>query len=105
MNQCPPGTQVFQWGRFEFFLTFAEIFANKCLSLVSTTLAISFSAVSMTPARNLFSVIASDVDTRDKFITGVNDTGDQLLSVTTTPAINLLPVKNKDAMEVGSYQG
>ncbi len=70
MNQCPPGTQVFQWGRFEFFRTFAEIFANECLSQVSTTPAISCSAVSMTPARNLFSVIASDVDTGDKFITG-----------------------------------
>jgi hypothetical protein len=29
MNQCPPGPQVFQWGRFEFFRKFAEIFANE----------------------------------------------------------------------------
>ncbi len=28
MNQCPPGPQVFPWGRFEFFRKFAEIFAN-----------------------------------------------------------------------------
>ncbi len=28
MNQCPPGPQVFHWGRFEFFRKFAEIFAN-----------------------------------------------------------------------------
>ena len=54
MNQCPPGTQVFQWGRFEFLRTFAEIFANECLSQVSTTPAIICSAVSMTPVKNLF---------------------------------------------------
>jgi hypothetical protein len=28
MYQCPPGPQVFHWGRFEFFRKFAEIFAN-----------------------------------------------------------------------------
>ena len=28
MNQCPPGPQVFNWGRFEFFRKFAEIFAR-----------------------------------------------------------------------------
>jgi hypothetical protein len=28
MNQCPPGPQVFHWGRFEFFRKCAEIFAN-----------------------------------------------------------------------------
>jgi hypothetical protein len=70
---------------------------------VSTTPAKSCSAVSMTPAKNLspvpltpaispchgFSVIASVVDTGDKFIV---DTGDQLSAVTTTPAINLSPV-------------
>jgi hypothetical protein len=43
MNQCPPGPQVFHWGRFEFFRKFVEIFAN---------------------------------DTGEKFIAGVNDTGD-----------------------------
>jgi hypothetical protein len=37
-------------------------------------------------------VIAGVVDTDDKFFTGVNDTGEQLPLVTTTPAINLLPV-------------
>jgi hypothetical protein len=37
-------------------------------------------------------VIAGVVDTDDKFIAGVNDTGEQLLLVTTTLAINLLPV-------------
>ncbi len=38
-------------------------------------------------------MIASIVDTHDKFITGgVNDTGEQLLPVTMTPAINVLPV-------------
>jgi hypothetical protein len=40
-----------------------------------------------------FSLIDGVVDTGDKFITGgVNDTGEQLLPVTTTPAINVLPV-------------
>ena len=83
---------------------------------MSTTPAKSCSAVS-TPAKNLspvsltpaispchgFSVIASvvdsgeqfiagDNDTGDKFIAGDNHTGEQLSPVTTTPAINLLPV-------------
>jgi hypothetical protein len=31
MNQCPPGPQVFHWGRFEFFRKLAEIFANEYL--------------------------------------------------------------------------
>jgi len=49
----------------------------------------------MTPAINPchgFSVIASVVDTGDIFITGVNNTGEQLSLVTTTLAINLLPM-------------
>jgi hypothetical protein len=29
MNQCPPGPQLFSWGRFEFFRKFTEIFANE----------------------------------------------------------------------------
>jgi hypothetical protein len=62
--------------------------------------------VSLTPAINLchgFSVIAGVVDIGEQFITGDNDTGnnfvagdndtgEQLWPVTTTPAINLLPV-------------
>jgi hypothetical protein len=36
-----------------------------------------------------FSVIAGVIDTDDKFITGVNDTSEQLSPVTTTLAINL----------------
>jgi hypothetical protein len=117
MNQCPPGPQVFHWSHFEFFRKFAEIFANYCLSPVSTTPVINCSAVSTTPAINLchgFSVIAGVVDTGeqfitgdndtgnnsvagdnntgDNFVTGDNDTGEQLPPVTTTPAINLLPV-------------
>jgi hypothetical protein len=39
-----------------------------------------------------FSVIAGDVDTGDKFIAGDIDTDEQLSPVTTTQAINLLPV-------------
>ncbi len=91
----PIGPQVFHWSLFEFFQKFAEIFANECLSPVSTT-----------PAINLchgFSVNAGDVDTGEQFIAGDNDTGDnfiaddndtgeQLSPVTTTPAINLSSV-------------
>jgi hypothetical protein len=55
MNQCPPGPQVFHWGHFEFFRKFAEIFTIEYLSPVST-----FSGVN---------------DTGEKFIVGVNDTG------------------------------
>ncbi len=64
-----------------------------------------FMGRSTTPANNPcheFSVMAGVVDTGDKFLTGDNDTGDndtgdndtgeQLSRVTTTPAINLLPV-------------
>jgi hypothetical protein len=64
---------------------------------VSTTPAKSCSAVStaISPSHG-FSVIAGVVDTGDKFIV---DIGDQLSSVTTTPAINLSHGdKNKDAM-------
>jgi hypothetical protein len=39
-----------------------------------------------------FSVIPSVVDTGDKFIIGDNDTGEQLSSVTKTPAISLFLV-------------
>ena len=36
--------------------------------------------------------VAGDNDTGDNFVAGDNDTGEQLSPVTTTPAINLLPV-------------
>jgi hypothetical protein len=36
-------------------------------------------------------MIAGDNDNDDKFITGINDTGEQLSPVTTALAINLLP--------------
>jgi hypothetical protein len=92
MNQCPPGPQVFHWGCFEFF---RKIFANECLSPVSTTLAISCLTVSMTPAFNSchrFSVSAIVVDTGDKFITGVNDTGDKFIASDNDTGEQLSPV-------------
>ena len=109
MNQCPPGPQVFHWSHFEFFRKFAEIFANYCLSPVSTTPVINCSAVSTIPAKNLlpvsltlainlchgFSVIVGVVDTGEQFITGDNDTGDKFIA----------GHKNKDAIEVWSCQG
>jgi hypothetical protein len=48
-------------------------------------------AISCLPAINPcqgLSVMAGLVDTGDKFITGVNDTGEQLSPVTTTPVNN-----------------
>ncbi len=36
--------------------------------------------------------VACDIDTGDNFVTSDNDTGEQLSPVTTTPAINSLPV-------------
>ncbi len=82
----PPGPKVFHKGRFEFFRKFAEIFANECLSPVSTTPAISCSPVSTTPAINLSPV---------SLISEIN-----FPPVSMTPAINLLPVTttpvNKD---------
>ncbi len=36
-------------------------------------------------------MIATDNDTCDKFFVGINDTGEQLLPVTTTPAITFFP--------------
>jgi hypothetical protein len=55
---------------------------------------ISCSVVSTTPENNChgFSVISGVIDTSDKFLTGVNNIGEQLSPVTMTPAINLLPV-------------
>jgi hypothetical protein len=63
MNQCPPGPQVFHWGRFEFFRNFSEIFANEY------------------DTGKKF--IAGVNDTAEKLFTGVNDTANKLL----TPAI------------------
>ena len=37
MNQFPPRSRVFHLDHFEFFRKFAEIFANECLSAVTTT--------------------------------------------------------------------
>ncbi len=78
------------------------IFANECLSAVSTAPTINCSAVSITLLTNLspesttpvinlchrFSVIGSVVDTGDKFITSVVDTVEQLLPLTMIPAVN-----------------
>jgi hypothetical protein len=47
-----------------------------------------------------FSVIASVVDTGDKFITAGNNPGEQLSLVTTTPAINLLTVTTTPVLRV-----
>jgi hypothetical protein len=94
------------------FITGVNVTGNKLFSGVNDTL-----PVSLTPAINLchgFSVIArvvdtgeqfitgdndtgnnfvaGDNDTGDNFVTGDNDTGEQLSTVTTTPAINSLPV-------------
>jgi hypothetical protein len=104
MNQCPPGPQVFHWGRFEFFQKFGEILANEYLSPVS----INCSAVSMTLAKNLSPVSTTPAINpchgeitkkpkifrrcqrhrrktfhrcqrhRRKLFTGVNDTADKL---------------------------
>ncbi len=54
MNQCPPGSQVFHWGRFEFFRKFAEIFANEYMSPVSTTPAINPCYGEVTKSLKLF---------------------------------------------------
>jgi hypothetical protein len=51
MNKCPPGHQVFHWGRFEFFQKFSEIFMNEYLSPVSLTL---FSGVNDTGKKFIF---------------------------------------------------
>jgi hypothetical protein len=62
---------------------------------VLLTPVISCSPMSVTPAINHchgFSVIAGVFDNGDKFIASDNDTGEQFSPVTTTPAINLLPV-------------
>jgi hypothetical protein len=64
-----------------------------------------------------FSVLASVIDTRDKFITGVNDTDNKFIAGVVDTAEQLFPSdndtgdkfiagdKNKDAIEVGSCQG
>ncbi len=60
------------------------------LSPASKKPAIIRSPVSMTPAINPCLV----VDTVDKFLDGVNDTGKQLLPGTTTPVINFFAGDN-----------
>jgi hypothetical protein len=69
------------------FITGVNDTGEKLFSGVNDT-AKNLSPMSLTPAISPchgFSVIAGVVDTVDKFIV---DTGDQLLAVTTTPAIN-----------------
>jgi hypothetical protein len=62
MNQCPPGPQVFHWGRFEFFRKFArDIREVMFITGVNDT------------GEKLFSGVN---DTGEKFIAGVVDTGD-----------------------------
>jgi hypothetical protein len=73
MNQCPPGPQVFHWGRFEFFQKFAEIFAG-----VNDT------------AEKL---LAGVNDTADKLFDCINDTGDE--RVLPILACKHLKIKNK----------
>jgi hypothetical protein len=99
MNQCPPGPKVFQWGRFEFFRKFAEIFGNEYLSPVSMTPAINYSAVSTTPGKNLSPVsmtpainpchgeIAKKPKIFQKLFTGVNGTADKLFGGVNATAI------------------
>jgi hypothetical protein len=97
MNHCPPGPQVFHWDRFEFVRKFAEIFANQCLSAVSTTPAISCSPVSTTSANNPchgFSVIAGVVDTGDKFLTGVNKIRKKIIYFSLLSPVSLTPLIN-----------
>jgi hypothetical protein len=74
MNQCPPGPQVFHWSLFEFFQIFVEIFANYCLSLVSTA-----------PVNNLYFPSVNDTVQKKrpkslKFVAGVNDTAEKLFT-------------------------
>ncbi len=69
MNECPPGPQVFHWGCFEFFEN------SQRYSRMSMTTAISCSAVSTTPAKNL--ILVKDF---------------QRSLVSLLPSINLLPV-------------
>jgi hypothetical protein len=79
------------------FITCVNDTGDKLFTGVNNT-GDNFSPVSTTPVNNPchgFSVIAGVVDTGDKFLTGDNDTGDKFIAGD----------KNKDAMEVGSYQG
>jgi hypothetical protein len=88
MNQCPPGPQVFRWGRFEFFRKFAEMFANEYLSPVSMTTAINCSAETTTPVKNLSPVLLTpainlchgEITKKPKIYAGVNDTAEKLFT-------------------------
>ncbi len=84
MNQCPPGPQVFYWGRFEFFRKFADI-REWILLPVSTVRrcqrhpAKNLSPVSFIPAINpCHEEITKNptifVDTAEKLFIGVNNT-------------------------------
>jgi hypothetical protein len=63
--------------------------------------------VSLAPAINPCHGFSFDInDTGDKFITGVYNTGEQLLTVTATPTHKFIAGdKNKDIIEVGYCQG
>ena len=78
MNQCPPGPQVFHWGRFEFFRKFTEIFANgdKLFSGVKDTGEKCNHCHGEITKKSTF--FAGVNDTAEKLFTGVNDTADKL---------------------------
>ncbi len=108
MNQCPPGPQVFHWGRLEFFWKFAEICANEYLSPVSTTPAINCSAVSMTLAKNLSPVSTTpainpcwgEITKKPKSFSPVSTTPLKNCSpVPTTPPINYSAVSTTPAIK------
>jgi hypothetical protein len=97
------GNKLFtcHWYRNKFITGFVD--TGEQLSPVTTTPAISCSPVATTPAIKLchvFPVIASVVDTGNKFITGVT------MPVTTTLAIYLLRWQGQGRhVDVGSCQG
>jgi hypothetical protein len=103
MNQCPPGPQVFNWGRFEFFRKFAEIFTNEYLLPRSLTPAINCLAVSTTPAKSLSTVSTTpainpchgEITKKTKIFTPAKNCS----PVSTTPPINYSAVSTTPAIK------
>ncbi len=90
MSPRPPSIH---WSHFEVFRKNGDIRELLFITGVNNTCNKLFSGVNDTGKKFIAGVVdTGDNDTGNNFVAGDNDTGEQLSPVTTTPAINLLPV-------------
>jgi hypothetical protein len=92
MNQFPPATEYPIRNVWNFFRTFAEIFASQSAPPVSTIPAAKCPPVSTTPAANFATSFAIVVYTGGKFATGVNNNAGNMGNMGKSRAISPLKI-------------